>query len=60
MGGVDLQDQGINNYIIMMWGKKLWLTLFKNIVNISVVNARRLHRIVKCRTAGSFELYTKY
>lgn len=46
MGGVDLHDQGINNYPIMIRGKKWWWPLFTNMINMSVVNAWRLHRIV--------------
>nr|XP_023013431.1 piggyBac transposable element-derived protein 2-like [Leptinotarsa decemlineata] len=45
MGGVDLQDQAVNNYRINIRGKKWWWVLFTHMINVSVVNAWRLHQL---------------
>lgn len=45
MGGVDLLDQAVNNYRISIQGKKWWWCLFTHMVNVSVVNAWRIHNL---------------
>lgn len=46
MGGVDLHDNAIANYRINIRGKKWWWPLFINMLDSSVVNAWKLHRLV--------------
>ena len=46
MGGVDLLDQGVNKYRISIQGKKWWWTIFTHTLNVSVVNAWKLHSLV--------------
>lgn len=46
MGGVDLLDQGVNNYRITIQGKKWWWSLWTHMLNVSVVNAWKLHSVV--------------
>lgn len=43
MGGVDIMDQAISNYRISIRGKKWWWVLFTYFVDLSVVNAWKLH-----------------
>lgn len=45
MGGVDLLDQGVNNYRISIHGKKWWWVLFTHMINMVVLNAWRLYTI---------------
>lgn len=45
MGGVDMHDQNVNNYRISIKGKKWWWVLFTHMINMSVVNAWRLHQL---------------
>ncbi|KAH9375546.1 hypothetical protein HPB48_015040 [Haemaphysalis longicornis] len=45
MGGVDLLDQTTNNYRIGIRSKKWWWVLFTQMLNISVVNAWRIHQM---------------
>lgn len=45
MGGVDLLDQTANNYRIGIRSKKWWWVLFTQMLNISVVNAWRIHQM---------------
>lgn len=46
MGGVDLHDNAIANYRINIRGKKWWWPLFINMLDSSVANAWKLHRLV--------------
>jgi N-glycosylase/DNA lyase len=50
MGGVDLLDQAVNNYRVTMQGKKWWWPLWTHMLNVSVVNAWRLHSLVNNNT----------
>lgn len=43
MGGVDLLDQAVNNYRVSVQGKKWWWPLWTHLLNITVVNAWKLH-----------------
>ncbi|KAH9378170.1 hypothetical protein HPB48_013284 [Haemaphysalis longicornis] len=45
MGGVDLLDETANNYRIGIRSKKWWWVLFTQMLNISVVNAWRIHQM---------------
>lgn len=45
MGGVDLLDQGVNNYRITIQGKKWWWPIFTHMVNTSLVNAWRIYTL---------------
>ncbi|KAH9363196.1 hypothetical protein HPB48_017557 [Haemaphysalis longicornis] len=45
MGGVDLLDQTANNYSIGIRSKKWWWVLFTQMLNISMVNAWRIHQM---------------
>lgn len=45
MGGVDLLDQAVNNYRICIQGKKWWWPLWTHMLNVTVVNAWRLHAL---------------
>lgn len=46
MGGVDLHDNGIANYRITIGGKKWWWPLFINVIDSTIVNSWKLHRII--------------
>nr|CAH7752416.1 unnamed protein product [Callosobruchus chinensis] len=45
MGGVDLLDQGVNNYRISIQGKKWYWVIFTHMVNTALVNAWRIHML---------------
>lgn len=45
MGGVDLFDNGVNNYRIRMRGKKWYWPLFTNALDSAMVNAWKIHCI---------------
>nr|CAH7737569.1 unnamed protein product [Callosobruchus chinensis] len=45
MGGVDLLDQGVNNYRISIQGKKWYWVIFTHMVNTALVNAWRMHML---------------
>ena len=47
MGGVDIHDNFVSKYRIHVKGKKWWWPLFTNLIDSSLVNAWRLHRIIK-------------
>nr|CAH7746200.1 unnamed protein product [Callosobruchus chinensis] len=45
MGGIDLLDQGVNNYRISIQGKKWYWVIFTHMVNTALVNAWRIHML---------------
>ena len=46
MGGVDSNDQSVNNYRIAIRGKKWYWALITHMLNVALVNAWRLHQLV--------------
>ena len=46
MDGVDLADNMVGNYRIGIRGKKWWWPIFSNYVDVSIVNAWKLWRVV--------------
>ncbi|XP_056639371.1 piggyBac transposable element-derived protein 3-like [Diorhabda sublineata] len=54
MGGVDLLDQGVNNYRIAIHSKKWWWALFTHMLNVTVVNAWRLSELSTLMTKRIF------
>lgn len=45
MGGVDSNDQGVNNYRIAVKGKKWYWVLITSMLNVAMVNAWKLHML---------------
>ena len=46
MGGVDLADNMVANYRIGIRGKNWWWPIFSNYVDVSIINAWKLWRVV--------------
>lgn len=47
MGGVDLHDNGVANYRISIRSKKWWWPLWINCINSTIVNAWKIHSLIK-------------
>lgn len=62
MGGVDLLDQGVNNYRIGIRGKRWWWVLFTEMLNIAAVNAWRIYEVTGDSTLGllAFRIITRH
>lgn len=45
MGGVDLLDQAVNTYRILIQGKKWYLTLWAHMLNVAMVNAWKIYSL---------------